>query len=58
MLTDVLERNFKREKMLEKLESVEDGTKESCTLIILNIGPTHSYRANVGRPIKGSRFPI
>ena len=57
-----LGRNFKREKMLEELEeleSVEDGTKESCTLIyssILNTGPTHSCRANAGRPIKGSRF--
>ena len=38
-------------KELEELESVEDGTKESCTLIyssILNIGPTHSCRANIG----------
>lgn len=59
-----LRRNFKQEKVLEELQelkSVEDSTKESCTVMyssILNTGPTHSCGTNAGRPIKGSRFSV
>ncbi len=60
-----LERNFKCEKMLEELESVEDGDNVSFRGIvyiiyssILSRSLTHSCRANIEWLIKQADFLI